>query len=118
MASRFCNIYDGESNFVDIDNHWAKIYIDFACSNGWIIGNEENKFNPNEHITREEVITIINRMLSRQGDKSFINRNKDKLRKYSDVDENRWSYLDIIEASNSRYYQNVDFKEIWTGIRK
>lgn len=49
-----------DSNFTDIDGHWAKTNIDAVSKAGLILG-DSGKFRPNEYISRQELITIIGR---------------------------------------------------------
>lgn len=46
--------------FYDVpEHHWAKSYIDYASEKGYIKGNGDHSFRPNQSITYEEMIAII-----------------------------------------------------------
>lgn len=47
------------ADFSDIDNHWAKSYIENIASNNAISGYPDKTFKPNNNITRIEFIAII-----------------------------------------------------------
>lgn len=47
--------------FTDIQNHWAKGYIDAAYANGFMNGYEDGTFQPNGNMTRAQVISVISR---------------------------------------------------------
>jgi len=45
----------------DIDNHWAKNYINSLYNNHIINGYPGGDFKPDNHVTRAEVCTMIHR---------------------------------------------------------
>ena len=72
MAVRFGAEYNatievGSNNpFPDVqDDYWALPAINTASANGWLIGYPDGTFRGDNHITRAEVVTIINRILER-----------------------------------------------------
>jgi len=74
--------------------HWALDYINSAFAKGWINGYADCLFRPSQHITRAEVITIVNTMLNRNPEElpeSFINP-------FSDIDITHWAYIAVMEA--------------------
>jgi hypothetical protein len=62
--------YRYRTNFIDIDNHWAKDYIDEMQQKGLIATNWEQDgesvayFRPDEPATRAEVVTLLMRTYS------------------------------------------------------
>jgi len=50
-------------NFTDVENHWAKEFIDIASSNHMIKGYEDNSFKPDKEITYAEVSSILLNLL-------------------------------------------------------
>ena len=115
IASRFAEMTEEfECEFTDVNkDYWAYNYIAFAAHNAWIGGYEDNTFRAEKTITRAEVVTIVNNMLVREADASYISKNKADLVMFSDVTEKHWAYLDIIEATNEHDYHVKDNKEIW-----
>lgn len=84
---------------------------------GWIKGYPDNTFRPDEIITREEVVTIVNRMLNRKADEKYVEDHRSELVQYTDLQTNHWSYLDIMEASNSHDYNRVGvIDELWIRL--
>ncbi len=104
MAARFSDVvYSGEDLFEDIDDHWAKGYVNAAASIGWVVG-DGGKFRPDDNITRAEVMTLVNRILCR------IPENKEDLLSgmtiwKDNADENAWYYIAVQEATNSHSYE-------------
>lgn len=89
MAAVLCRLLNldnyivNESMFNDVYNsHWAYDYINTVYSNNIMIGND-NSFNPDECISREEASTIFYRILN--GNKTASNSI------FTDVSNNRWS---------------------------
>lgn len=115
IASRMVEIADEiDAAFGDVDaEHWAYDYIAFSSENGWVGGYEDGTFRPDNKITRAEVVTIVNRMLSRAADKEYIEENFDSLTSFEDVTDAHWAYLNIFEATNKHDYTKENDKEIW-----
>ncbi|NLY21494.1 MAG: hypothetical protein GXZ08_09460 [Tissierellia bacterium] len=102
IASRIKNLSGGYTKFKDVNpNHWAKEYIEALADGGVVKGYEDNQFRPDKYITREEAVTMINRLLDRKLDKDFVNKYDVQYTHYKDVNRNRWSFYDIQEASIS-----------------
>nr|WP_302656917.1 InlB B-repeat-containing protein [uncultured Agathobaculum sp.] len=106
------------ADFSDIASHWAKNEISAASNKGWINGYPDGTFKPDNHITRAEAMTLVNRVLKR------LPETRDDLRddmiKWSDnSDASQWFYLAVQEATNSHYYKTKENKfEKWTELRK
>ena len=45
--------------FTDTSNHWAKEYIEAASFHGIIGGYDDDRFGPNDYLTREQMATIM-----------------------------------------------------------
>jgi len=115
IAARFDKLIVGEPIvFTDVkENHWARDYISFANTKGWIKGYPDGTFKPNNNITRAEVVSLVNRMLERTSDKGFVNLNKDNLNQYTDLQGQYWAYYDIMEATNGHDYEKSSDSETW-----
>lgn len=105
----------GQSNFTDIDGHWAKADIEHAASLGWIRGYGDGTFRPDQYITRAEAMTMINRVLCR------VPEDKDDLLDgmivWPDNAPGDWYYLAVQEASNGHEYQHKgEIYERWTKL--
>ena len=94
LAVRFFDVY-GDGNkaimeqykaFGDVsDGYWAAEYIKAAAKSGWINGYEDGSFRADRNISRAEVVTIVNRLLGRETDESYIADNLRKLNTFSDM---------------------------------
>ncbi|WEK54177.1 MAG: InlB B-repeat-containing protein [Candidatus Cohnella colombiensis] len=120
IASRFDNLITGEPViFTDVtDSYWAKDYISSAAAKGWIKGYPDGTFKPGNYITRAEVVSLVNRMLERSSDNSYVDSNKDKLNQYVDLTSKHWAYYDIMEATNSHDYEKTSDSETWKSHTK
>lgn len=119
LAAHFDNLTLTSTNkFTDVPaDHWAVKYINSAAAKGWIIGYSDNTFKPEANITRAEVVTLVNRILNRVGDETYLTTNATKLpRTYSDVPRGNWAYLDIMEASIGHDFLKTGSKENWTAV--
>lgn len=72
-----------QSNFNDINNHWASTPIKYLADRGIINGMNDNTFAPNNNITRAEFITLLAKM-------DNINVNNHKAQNFTDVPANAW----------------------------
>lgn len=120
MASQFDKLSGGSLNFTDVKtSHWAYSYIASAYNKGWISGYPDGSFRPEKSISREEVVSITNRMLDRKCDLDFVEKNKSILIMFKDNPESSWSYGDIIEATNGHEYHRKNgssIEEVWERL--
>ena len=112
VASRFDQLAVTTTNaFPDIENHWAKDYINSAYTKGWVSGYPDGTFKPQQDITRAEVVKVVNTMLNRKIRPEDI---PPGIMRFTDY-ENHWAYADIVEASNDHNYtRKADGFEVWT----
>ena len=99
VVARYNSLADMTSTFEDVIGHWAAGYIGSVTSKGWINGYPDGTFKPEKDISREEVATMVNKMLDRKVDKDGLNNLS--IKNFKDLDNSSWSYFDIVEASNS-----------------
>jgi len=120
IASRFDTLVSGEpAIFTDVvDDHWAKDYISFAAAKGWVTGYQDGTFKPGNYITRAEVVSLVNRMLERYSDRSYVDHNQAMLNQYIDLTSEYWAYYDIMEATNGHDYDKTSNGETWTSPTK
>lgn len=110
---RYQEIADEKENIMNIDEaHWAKNEINAAAKKNWleIYQKHITDFDPDIVITREEVVSILNRAFERPLDRIYIDEMKDSLKGYIDVDKGMWSYYDILSASNTYLVDASDEK--------
>ena len=84
---------------------------------GWISGYPYGSFRPERSISRAEVTAIVNRMLGRIADRSYVCGHLAELTLFADVTEQHWGYYDIIEATNGHDYQENGNSEQWLQLR-
>ena len=117
MAMRFAEGETGGKNIfsdVDEDDWFYDVVVD-SIKYGWIEGDPDGTFRPQNLITREEVTTIVNRMLGRLPDEKFIDAHEDDLDLFPDVTKN-WAYYDVVEATNDHQYKKTSSGEDWTKL--
>ncbi|MCL1787053.1 MAG: S-layer homology domain-containing protein, partial [Defluviitaleaceae bacterium] len=89
--------------FTDTAGHWAEDAINTAFLQGWIRGYGDGTFRPDQLITRAEVAALVNRAMGR------LPQTVDDLLPGmvtwpDNMDQSRWYYLYIQEATNTHYY--------------
>lgn len=100
IISRFDTIFGtlaASDTFADADGHWAEEYIEFSAARKYVIGYPDGTFKPDQHITRAETVTMVNRCLHRAVDNDGL------IAGYISWPDNKssdWYYYDIIEAAN------------------
>ena len=117
MAMRFAEGETGGKNIfsdVDEDDWFYEVVVD-SIKYGWIEGYPDGTFRPQNLITREEVTTIVNRMLGRLPDEDYIDAHEDDLDLFPDVTKN-WAYYDVVEATNDHQYKKTSSGEDWTKL--
>ena len=83
---------DTKATFTDIANvEWAKEAIEALAEKGVLNGKGDNKFAPNDTVTREEFVKIIVAAFELSDDAADCD--------FADVAEDRWSYSFIAAAS-------------------
>ena len=118
IASRFVDqtVSGSGGAFPDVsESYWAYGLIGQAVSYGWVNGYDDGNFYPDKQIKRSEVAKIVNVMLARSGDKSYIDTHSEQLRLFSDVKQDYWAYYDIVEASNAHEFSKSGSKESWNS---
>ena len=123
MAVRFFDVYgngDAEiiekyAEFTDVsEGYWAAKYIKDAAIHGWVFGYGDGTFGAEKSITRAEVVTLVNRLLGWNADKSYVDKNIRKLNTFFDMtDKNHWAYYAVMEAANT-HTATIDGSEIWS----
>lgn len=123
MAARFFDVYgDGAEEimeqyegFDDVsDGHWAAEYIMDAAIHGWVEGYGDGTFRADDPIDRAEVVTIVNRLLGREADEAYIDKNISRLVTFPDVTEEHWAYYAVIESANAHTAYKDGSGEQWS----
>lgn len=118
IAMRFADLATGGENvFSDVaEDAWYYDYVVGSIQYGWINGYPDGTFRPENTITRAEVTTIVNRMLGRSADRTFIAEHADELRSFSDVANSHWSYYAVMEATNAHDFTKDNGVETWNSL--
>ena len=108
-----------QGSFPDVTrDHWAARYVREAAQNGWVVGYPDGLFHGGDEITRAEVVTIVNRMLGRVADETYIRRNKDELNTFYDLQNpHHWAYYDLMEAANGHTIVTGAEDETWHEVK-
>jgi hypothetical protein len=116
VLSRFYALSATESSpFVDVDSgHWAWLYILSAYANGWLIGNPDGTFRPDNETTRAEFATMVNRMLNR---KVRLEDILPEVHRFDDLTPVHWGYAALTEAANSHTYERHHELDYETWIK-
>lgn len=115
MLSRYYAIENSDGvSFSDIEGHWAEEAIISGAVHGYINGDPDGRFRPDEPITRAEAMALTNRVLGR---KPVNNHLLDDMIKWADnADTNKWYYADVQEATNSHNHEMYEDYEEWTKL--
>lgn len=116
IAMRFTTPPDGEAKtFSDVhEGDWFYDAVTDASRYGWVQGNLDGSFGPYQLVTRAQATVIVNRMLGRSADRTFIDAHPD-LHAFQDVPPTHWAYYDICEAVNGHDYEKTG-QERWTAL--
>ncbi|MCQ2420941.1 MAG: S-layer homology domain-containing protein, partial [Clostridia bacterium] len=117
MASRFFALKDGTLKFTDVkSSYWGYPYIASAVAHGWLT-DAAAAYKPDSAISRAEVVNLVNRMLGRKADKTFLSGNGAKVTSFTDVKSGDSCYLDVMEAANAHNFKTASGSEAWTGLK-
>lgn len=107
---------DGENIFSDVsETDWYYGAVVNSIRYGWITGYPDGTFRPTSSITRSEVAVMVNRMLGRRADRTYIREHGGMLIGFKDLPERHWAYFDVMEAANSHDHRRQSDAEVWTG---
>lgn len=84
-------------------NHWAKTDIEIAAQHGLMNGKGNQSFAPDEFMTREEMSTLLARLL-----KISPSNNKNTI--FRDIEPNRWSYPFIVAMTERKIFEGFEDK--------
>lgn len=119
ILSRFPHTDIGtDKTFADVpETHWAHEAILTAVAQGWAGGYPDGSFRPDQTITRAEAVTMLNRILGREGDQTMAST-ANGIRIMPDVPDTHWAYLAMLEAVTEHEYTVTDGQEKWTSFEK
>lgn len=95
MACRYLGLEPGgESGFLDCSGHMADGYIAVLRAAGYVGGDENGEFHPNEDMIRSSVVMMMNRILGRDPVCAAAKENP-----FVDIQPGFWAYENILEAA-------------------
>ena len=107
-----------DKTFSDVPKtHWAFEAVQTAQAQGWVEGDSNGLFRPDDPITRAEVVTVLNRILGRTGD-AVMASTGEGIRVMPDVPDTHWAYLAMLEATTDHEYEKTEAGETWTSYDK
>lgn len=96
------NNYSSTPYFSDIpNNHWAKKDIEVVIQHGLMVGIGNNRFAPDESLTREEMATLLTRILKIYPSQTVQNP-------FNDVDSSSWSYPYIVTMARENIFKGYE----------
>lgn len=118
IAMKFANTSGGGVNiFSDVnEDDWFYSAVVDSTQYGWINGYPDGTFRPEATISRAEVTVIVNHMLGRAADRSYVIAHEKELNTFGDVNRGHWGYFHVAEATNAHEYHTEDGTESWTGL--
>lgn len=102
--------------FADVGSAWCHDAVATAYANGWVGGYADGTFHPNQTITRAEAATILNRVLGRSCDLTFVQANAQAASHFTDVTPGAWYYAAVTEASVGHTFTELTGIERWTAL--
>ena len=103
--------------FSDVDRSWYYDSVATAYANGWASSYTDGTFCSNQTITRAEAVVILNSVLGRSCDLTYVQANAQAASHFTDVTPGAWYYADVIEASVAHTYtKQDDGTERWTAL--
>lgn len=102
--------------FSDVGRSWCYDSVATAYANGWVSGYSDGTFRPNQTITRAEAVVILNSVLGRSCDLTYVQANAQAALHFTDITPGAWYYADVIEASMGHTYTELAGIECWTAF--
>lgn len=102
--------------FSDVGPGWCYDAVATAYANGWVSGYTDGTFRPNQTITRAEAVVILNSVLGRSCDLTFVQAHAQAASHFADVTLDAWYYADVIEASAGHTFTELAGIERWTAL--
>ena len=102
--------------FADVGSAWCHDAVATAYANGWVGGYADGTFHPNQTITRAEAVTILNRVLGRSCDLTFVQANAQAASHFTDGTPGAWYYAAVTVASVGHTFTELAGTERWTAL--
>ena len=108
----------GELTYADAASiqDYAKEAVAVATAAGILAGYPDGTFLPQKSITRAEAVTILNRVLGRSCDLTFVQANAQAASHFTDVTPGAWYYAAVTEVSVGHTFTELTGIERWTAL--
>ena len=83
----------------DIQGHWGEASIEKLIDIEVLNGFEDGSFKPNAHLTRAEMVTILNKLFGYK---------ENALEQFKDVNEAKWYADQMLIAKQANYYKGFE----------
>lgn len=90
--------------------------LDTTNHNAYVSGRTATTFVPNGTLTRAETVTILNRVLGRSCDLTFVQADAQAASHFTDVTPDAWYYAAVTEASVGHTFTELAGIERWTAL--
>lgn len=112
--AHFFPLRENAAPFADVpETHPDAAAILSLRAYGWVQGDENDCFRPDDALTRIEAAVILNRALNRTPDRDYIDRTRPAY--YRDVTPANWYYYEVMEAAVPHECQAAGGTERWTN---
>lgn len=112
LISRFEPLETVSLSYPDLEpDFWAYPYLAHAVAKGYMSGYDDGTIQPNRPITRAETVKIVNRLLGRMPDLTYIAALPHL--PLTDLDTGHWAFADVLEATYFHYYHVENGQELW-----
>jgi len=81
----------GQTQFSDINGHWAEGYVSAFTQAGYVEGFPDGTFQPESEISRAQAVTVINRIIGKK-------KLDAPTAAFIDLTEDHWAYSNIMAA--------------------
>lgn len=83
-------------DFKDVQSgHWAEKYIAAFAKLGYIVGDPDGSFRPDDNVTRAEVVTVLNRILK-------VEATPTATQAYTDLPKEHWAFGYIMAVAKDK----------------
>lgn len=104
IGDNYLTIQRRKVDYIDVPGHWFEPYVDFCSVRDIMNGTGENKFSPNDTLTRAMAATILYRL---EGSQTLTASNT---RRFADVDDGKWYTDGIAWAGGTGIVNGIGIK--------
>lgn len=98
ISSEIIVVNDNKKVFKDTENHWGKNAVETLAKRGIINGKSEDKFAPNDTITRAEFVTLVS---------NYYALTSNTITSYKDVDTSDWYHQYVAACEENHLLPSI-----------